>query len=497
MREAAGTIPGAQLYVTGQSAVEHDLDPVMSNDLKVGELFIAIPIAMVILIFVFGSLAFLLPFMLAAAAIPVTLGILWIFANFMELSTYLTNLVMLIGLGIAVDYSLLMVYRYREEHRAGLSREDAVVRTMETAGRAVIFSGTAVAIGLALMLAMPLPFMRGFGLAGLLIPLVSVLAAMTLLPVLLYWLEDRLDRVRLIPKSVQERRWDHERGFWARLAGAIMRRPVLFATGAVLLLLAAAGTRHAAEPDAGLEHGRPAEPRGGSRAERPRGRGRRRRAGSERGRGRHRQARRGERRARAGGDQPAPGRPLDRPRGRARRLRAPGGAVRRCDASVPAHADHRQARIRPSACSGLRGPASRRPHPRRRVPGRRRGARGRWPAGRRGLPGPDVLRVPLARPGGAPADLRTARARVQVAAPPAEGDHHEPARDRSRLRAARRRLQVRRGRAVRHPAVRPDRGLDPGVPVRDALRALDGLRGVPRVPDARGVGQDPRQRSRP
>ena len=83
---------------------------------------------------------------------------------------------------------------------------------------------------------MPLPFMRGFGLAGLLIPLVSVLAAITLLPALIYWLEDRLDRVRLIPKSVQERRWDHERGFWARLAGAIMRRPVLFATGTISTL---------------------------------------------------------------------------------------------------------------------------------------------------------------------------------------------------------------------------------------------------------------------
>ena len=240
MREAAGTIPGAQLYVTGQSAVEHDLDPVMGHDLLVGELFIAIPIALAILIFVFGSLAFLLPFMLAAAAIPVTLGILWIFANFMDLSTYLQNMVMLIGLGIAVDYSLLMAYRYREEHRAGRSREEAVVRTMETAGRAVIFSGTAVAIGLALMLAMPLPFMRGFGIAGLLIPLVSVLAAMTLLPVLLYWLEDRLDRVRLVPKSVQERRLDPERGFWPRLAGAIMRRPVVFAsaTAAGLVLVA-------------------------------------------------------------------------------------------------------------------------------------------------------------------------------------------------------------------------------------------------------------------
>src|SRR5215218_7501648 len=108
MREAAGTIPGAQLYVTGQSAVEHDLDPVMGQDLMVGELFIAIPIALAILIFVFGSLAFLLPFMLAGAAIPVTLGILWIFANYMDLSTYLQNMVMLIGLGIAIDYSLLM-----------------------------------------------------------------------------------------------------------------------------------------------------------------------------------------------------------------------------------------------------------------------------------------------------------------------------------------------------------------------------------------------------
>src|SRR4029453_6487140 len=103
-----------------------------------------------------------------------------------------------------------------------------------------IFSGTAVAIGLALMLAMPLPFMRGFGIAGLLIPLVSVLAAMTLLPVLLYWLEDRLDRVRLVPKSVQERRSDPERGFWPRLARLIMRRPLLFATAAIVVLVAAA-----------------------------------------------------------------------------------------------------------------------------------------------------------------------------------------------------------------------------------------------------------------
>jgi uncharacterized membrane protein YdfJ with MMPL/SSD domain len=257
MREAAGQISGARLYVTGQSAIESDLEPVQNRDLLVGEVFIAVPIALLILVFVFGTLAFLLPFMLAAVAIPVTLACVWVFANFMTLSTYLTNMVTLIGLGIAIDYSLLMVYRYREERKAGRSKEDAVAQTMETAGRAVVFSGTAVAIGLALMLFMPLPFMRGFGLAGLLIPLVSVLAAVTLLPVLLYWLEDRLDRVRLIPKRVIDRREDSERSFWARLAGTIMRRPVVFATGATVLLLALAAPVLALDLGPGSNEGVP------------------------------------------------------------------------------------------------------------------------------------------------------------------------------------------------------------------------------------------------
>jgi RND superfamily putative drug exporter len=239
MRQAAGTIPGAEVYVSGQAAIEHDLDPVFADDLKVGEFFIAIPIALLILVFVFGTLAFLLPFVFALAAIPTTLGLVWIFANFLELTTYLQNLVMLIGFGIAVDYSLLIVYRYREEIRAGLSREDAVVRTMETAGRAVVFSGTAVAIGLAVMLAMPLPFMRGFGLGGLIIPAVSVVCALTLLPVLLYLLAARLDRVRLVPARIVDRREAAE-NFWTRLAGGIMRHPVAVAgaTSAALVVLA-------------------------------------------------------------------------------------------------------------------------------------------------------------------------------------------------------------------------------------------------------------------
>ena len=152
MRRAVGTIPDTRVYVTGQAAIEHDLDPVFSRDLKVGELYIAIPIAFLLLVFVFGTLSFLLPLFFAAVSIPVTLGIVWIFAKNMELSTYTQNMVMLIGLGIAVDYSLLIVYRYREEHRLQPSREEAVIQTMATAGRAVVFSGTAVAVGLSLLL---------------------------------------------------------------------------------------------------------------------------------------------------------------------------------------------------------------------------------------------------------------------------------------------------------------------------------------------------------
>ncbi len=240
VRQALGTIPGTVLYVTGQAAVEHDLEPIQDEDLQRGEFLIAIPIALLILVFVFGTLAFLIPFAFALTAIPTTLGVVWVFANMMELSTYVTQLVSLIGLGIAVDYSLLMVYRYREERGAGKDKTEAVVRTMETAGRAVVFSGTAVAIGLSLLLAMPLPFIRGFGVAGMTIPIVSVICALTLLPALLYLAADGLDRVRLVPRRLLERRADTENGFWMRLARAIMRHPVRFAAISVALLLAMA-----------------------------------------------------------------------------------------------------------------------------------------------------------------------------------------------------------------------------------------------------------------
>ncbi len=259
MRAAIGTIDGAETFLTGQAATEHDLDPVFEEDLRKGELMIAVPIALILLVWTFGTLAFLLPFAFALVTIPTTLGIVWVFANAMELTTYITNLVSLIGLGIAIDYSLLMVYRFREELRSAPSKDDAIVTTMLTSGRAVVFSGTAVAIGLALLLFMPLPFMRGFGVGGLLIPTVSVIAALTFLPALLSLVGARLDRVRLLPKGFLERRADHERGFWATLAKRIMAYPKTFAIGASALLIAMAAPVLALEVGPGSNFGLPEE----------------------------------------------------------------------------------------------------------------------------------------------------------------------------------------------------------------------------------------------
>src|ERR687888_2706995 len=177
-----GVVP----YVTGQAAIQHDLDPIFNEDLKKGELFIAVPIALLILLVVFGlSWAVTIPLLFAACTIMGTLGAVYVFARYITMATYVTNLVQLIGLGIAVDYSLLIVYRFREELHRTESKDEAIVRTMQTAGRAVLFSGATVAIGLALLLFMPVPFMRSMGVGGFLIPLVSIAAAATLQPALL------------------------------------------------------------------------------------------------------------------------------------------------------------------------------------------------------------------------------------------------------------------------------------------------------------------------
>src|SRR5262249_52591540 len=183
------------------------------------------------------SWAVTIPLFFAACTITGTLGIVYGVANVWATPTYATNLVQLIGLGIAVDYSLLIVYRFREELAGGKEIEDAVVRTMQTAGRAVVFSGIAVALGLALLIAMPLPFIRMLGVAGFLIPIVSIAAAVTLQPALLSFYGRRgTVRHRVLP----HRDARPGRGFWAGLARTIMAKPVVFLVARTAVLVAMA-----------------------------------------------------------------------------------------------------------------------------------------------------------------------------------------------------------------------------------------------------------------
>jgi len=230
---------GVESYVTGQAAIQHDLDPIFSKDLRKGEM-IALPIAVLVLLAVFGlSVAVTMPFIFAACTVMATLAGVYVYAHFLTTATYVTNLVFLIGLGIAIDYSLLVTYRFREELTRRDDVEAAIVRTMQTAGRAVIFSGATVAIGLALLLFIPLPFIRSIGVGGFLIPLTSIAAALTLQPALLSIYGRRgVARVPVLPERFGRR--DADDGFWHRLAGAIMRRPLAFlGVGAALLVAAA------------------------------------------------------------------------------------------------------------------------------------------------------------------------------------------------------------------------------------------------------------------
>jgi RND superfamily putative drug exporter len=222
--------------VTGVPAVQHDLDPRLASDLRRGET-LAVPLVLLVLALVLGiSLALAIPFVFAACSIVATLALLAATTHFVSVTSYATNIVGLIGLGLAIDYSLLVVCRYREELELGAPRELALVRTMAGAGRAVVFSGLAVAIGLALLLCVPVPFVRTMGLAGLLIPLVSIVAALTLLPALLALSGPRVFAAWRPWRSATRR----PREPWAALARGVMSHPVAVLVPTAALLLAAA-----------------------------------------------------------------------------------------------------------------------------------------------------------------------------------------------------------------------------------------------------------------
>ena len=186
--------------------------------------------ALLVLVFVFASFLALLPLLMAVVTIPTTFLIVWPIASLWTVSFIVQFLVALIGLGVAIDYALLIVIRWKEERAAGYDNETAVRRAMKTAGTAVVFSGTTVAIGLLALISIPVPFLRSVGYAGMLIPLVSVAVAVTLLPALLSTVGPKLDWPRL-------RREDRASRSWTRWAELVIRWKWL----AALIALAALG----------------------------------------------------------------------------------------------------------------------------------------------------------------------------------------------------------------------------------------------------------------
>ena len=236
---------GVTVHLTGRDPLVKDVGGGSGPSLLV-EILIGVAGALLVLLFVFGTLpAVLVPLIVAACSILTTFTLILALTYVTDVSIIVQYLVALVGLGVAIDYSLLMIFRFREELHHGRSADDAVVQTMIHAGRSVIVSGSTVAIGLLSMILLPLPFIRSIGIGGMLIPAVSVIGAITLVPALLSLLGHRIDSARVIPKRIIAAD-PGEQGFWHRWAAFVVRRPV------PVLLIGLAIVVGAADP--GVQH---------------------------------------------------------------------------------------------------------------------------------------------------------------------------------------------------------------------------------------------------
>ena len=217
----------------GLAVVNAEVTRTIEEDLQLAEM-IAIPITLVLLIWVFGSIvAALLPLAVGIFSIIGTFAILQVISQFTDVSIFSLNATTALGLGLAIDYSLFVVSRYREELAAGHDVGAAVRRTVRTAGRTVMFSALTVGIGLSAMLLFPMPFMRSFGYAGIGVAATAAFGAVVLLPAMLAALGHRVDKGRVFKRRPVV---DGE-GIWHRVAVFVMRRPVPVATAVIALLV--------------------------------------------------------------------------------------------------------------------------------------------------------------------------------------------------------------------------------------------------------------------
>jgi uncharacterized membrane protein YdfJ with MMPL/SSD domain len=239
---------GVEMWVTGVPVVYDEFNAVIEADLQQAEL-ISLPIAGAILIVVFGTLVGAgLPLLIAGLSLATTFAAIALIANQTDMSIFVTNLATMIGLALAIDYSLFLVSRFREEllHH---DVEEAVVRTMATVGKAVAVSGIAVAIGLGALTVFEAEALRSMGIGGVVVVVATLLFGLTVLPALLGMLGHRVNRFKVpLPRALRsveedpaeaDRRRGH--GFWSRIAARVMRHPVAIG-GPILVLLLIAGT---------------------------------------------------------------------------------------------------------------------------------------------------------------------------------------------------------------------------------------------------------------
>jgi RND superfamily putative drug exporter len=242
------TVDGVRIETGGFGQANADVTGQVTKDLARAE-SLAIPLTLTLLVVVFASVvAGLLPLLVGGIAIAGTFAALSVIAEVTDVSIFALNLTTALGLGLGIDYALLIVSRFREELERGRDVEDAVAVTLRTAGRTVLFSAATIAVALSALLVFPLFFLRSFAYAGIAVVAVTAVAAVVTMPALLRVLGPRVNLLRVGPRRSA---LPSSTGFWSRLAAVVMRRPVLTALPVVALLVTMA------VPFSGVEFGVP------------------------------------------------------------------------------------------------------------------------------------------------------------------------------------------------------------------------------------------------
>jgi uncharacterized membrane protein YdfJ with MMPL/SSD domain len=233
---------GFQVSVTGSLTADADFEKLSEEDLQKGELQIGLPAALIILVLVFGAVvAGLVPVLLGLLSIVIAVALTALVGQVFDVSFFVVNMISAMGLALGIDYALFILSRFREERGRGLEKIEAIVASGATASRAVLFSGIAFVLAMFGMLLVPDTILRSLALGAILVGIVSVFAALTLLPAVLSLLGDRVNalRVPVIGRRAIKSAGSQGR-FWSVLVGAVMKRPLVSLIAATALLLAAA-----------------------------------------------------------------------------------------------------------------------------------------------------------------------------------------------------------------------------------------------------------------